>query len=152
MKTTWIIYVILTILCWGAYVPTLHQGQTAFGTKGPLRAFLFVGLAYFLVSIYVLFHMYFTRAEPFLFTKSGVSYSTVAGFLGAVGALGVVFAIRHGGSPIIVAPLIFAGAPIMNTLVSMIWHKPAKPPSVYFYLGIIMAAVGAGLALRFKPS
>jgi len=149
---TWMIFVVLTILCWGAYVPTLHQGQTSFGSRGPLRAFLFVGLAYFLVSLYVLGHMYFMRAEPFEFTKPGVGFSTFAGILGAIGALGVVFAMRHGGSPIIVAPLIFAGAPIINTFVSMIWHKPAKPPSIYFYVGIALAALGAALVLRFKPT
>lgn len=148
----WMIYVALTILCWGAYVPTLHHGQTAFTTKGPLRAFLFVGLAYLLVSIYVLGHVLVTKVEPFEFTGRGASFSTIAGILGAIGAIGIVFALRHGGSPIIVAPLVFAGAPIINTLTSMLWHKPAKAPSIYFYLGIGLAAVGAALVLRFKPT
>lgn len=148
----WIIYVLLTVLCWGAYVPTLHHGQMAFGSKGPLRAFLFVGLAYFLVSIYVLIHVLVTRAEPFEFTSRAIGFSTFAGLLGAVGALGVVFALRHGGSPMIVAPLVFAGAPVVNTFTSMIWHKPDKAPSLYFYVGIALAAVGAALVLRFKPT
>ncbi len=148
----WMVFVVLTIVCWGAYVPTLHHGQTSFGSRGPLRAFLFVGLAYFVVSIYVLAHMYLTKAEPFEFTTRAVGFSTFAGLLGAVGALGIVFAMRHGGSPILVAPLVFAGAPIVNTLVSMIWSKPTKPPSVYFYVGIALAAVGASLVLRFKPT
>ena len=48
MKWQWILFVIGTAACWGAYVPMLHEGQNAIGaTKGPLRAFLCVGIAYF---------------------------------------------------------------------------------------------------------
>ena len=148
----WLVYVLLTVVCWGAYVPTLHHGQTAFTTRGPLRAFLFVGLAYFIVSVYILLHVMVTKAEPLEFTSKAVGFSTFAGLLGAIGAIGVVFAIRHGGSPLLVAPLVFAGAPIVNTLVSMAWHKPAKPTSMMFYIGIALAAVGASLVLRYKPT
>ncbi len=80
--------------------------------------------------------------------------STLAGTLGAVGALGIVFALKptSGGHPMFVAPLVFAGAPIMNIFVSMAWSRPARPPGVWFYVGIALAAVGAALVLRFKPS
>jgi len=148
----WPVFVILTIVCWGAYVPTLHQGQKALGQNSALRAFLFVGLAYLLVSVAVIGYMSVTKAEPFEFTTKGMSVSTIAGILGAVGALGIVFAMKYQGKPIYVAPLVFAGAPIVNTFVSMLWHKPAKMPSLYFFLGILLAAVGAAIALRFKPT
>ena len=148
----WMVFVVLTVLCWGAYVPTLHHGQTSFGSRGPLRAFLFVALAYVLVASYVLIHLFVTIAEPLEFPSRAVGFSTFAGLLGAIGAIGIVFAMRHGGSPLLVAPLVFAGAPIVNTLVSMLWSRPAKPPSVMFYVGIALAAVGASLVLRFKPT
>ncbi len=148
----WPFFVVLTILCWGAYVPTLHHGQSALGGNSALRAFLFVGLAYLLVSIAVLGYLFVAKTEPLDFPSKGVSMSTYAGILGAIGALGIVFAMKYGGKPIYVAPLVFAGAPIVNTIVAMVWSRPAKPPSVWFYFGILLAAVGAAVALRFKPN
>ncbi|MCH8241340.1 MAG: hypothetical protein IH897_01865 [Planctomycetes bacterium] len=148
----WLICVLVTVVCWGAYVPMLHKGQLAFGSKNSaLRAFLFVGVAYFITSVVVLLYVYITKAEPMIMTKKGMSLSTLAGILGAIGALGIVFAMKLGGKPIYVAPLVFAGAPIMNTFVSMMWNKPAKPPHLAFYAGILLAAVGAALALKYKP-
>lgn len=148
----WLVFVALTIVCWGAYVPTIHNGQLGFGGKNSaLRAFMFVGLAYFLMATGVLVWLAITKAEPMEFPARGMTISTLAGLLGALGALGIVFAIHHGGRPIVVAPVVFAGAPVVNTIVSMIWHKPANPPSFPFYLGIALAAVGASLVLRFKP-
>lgn len=148
----WPIFVVLTVVCWGAYVPTLHHGQSAFGKNSALRAFLFVGVAYFLVSVFVLAYLWTAKAEPLTLNNRGVSLSTLAGILGAIGALGIVFALKNQGKPIYVAPLVFAGAPIINTFISMIWSKPTKPPSLLFYTGILLAGVGAALVLRFKPT
>ncbi len=149
----WLVFVLVTICCWGAYVPTLHHGQHAFGGKGgaALRAFLFVGLAYFIVSAAVLAYMVAGKVEPLVFTNKGMSVSTLAGIAGAIGALGIVFAIKNGGKPLLVAPLVFAGAPIMNTFVSMMWDKPVRMPDWRFFLGIVLAGVGAAMVLRFKP-
>ncbi len=148
----WMVYVALTVLCWGAYVPTLHTGQMALGKNSPLRAFLFVGVAYFVMAGVVVAYLAMTKAEPMTFTTKGITLSTVAGILGAIGALGIVFAMKGGGSPIIVAPLVFAGAPIVNTIVSMFYHKPTRAPHMLFYVGIVLAAVGAATALKYKPT
>lgn len=151
----WMVFVVLTVLCWGAYVPTLHDGQAAFGAgnpkKGPLRAFLLVGVAYFIAAGAVLAYMAVTKAEPMQFNARAVSFSTLGGLLGAIGALGIVFALKNQGSPLIVAPLVFAGAPIVNTLVSMMMHKPAKAPNALFYVGILLAAGGAAMVLANRP-
>jgi drug/metabolite transporter (DMT)-like permease len=131
----------------------IHHGQLAFGTKNSaLRAFLFVGAAYFLIAGLTLAYLVLSKSEPLQLTRQGVTLSTVAGILGAFGALGIVFAIKSGGTPLAVAPLVFAGAPVVNTLVSMLWDKPTKPPSVMFYFGIVLACVGAAIVLRFKPA
>ncbi len=150
----WLLFVACTVLCWGAYVPTLHHGQHAFGGNkpAPLRAFLFVGLAYFAVSAGVLAYVLATRAEPWEMAPRGMTLSTLAGLLGAVGALGIVFAIKNGGSPMVVAPLVFAGAPIMNTFVSMVWSKAGKTPDIRFFVGILLAGIGAAMVLRFRPT
>jgi len=142
----------MAVVSWGAYVPTIHHGQLGFGEpRGPLRAFLFVGLAYFLVAVLIPGALLLAHAEPAVFPGKGMSLSTLAGVFGALGALGVIFALRTGGRPIYVAPLVFAGAPIMNVIVTMIWDRPKTAPTLPFYAGIVLAAVGAALVLRFKP-
>ena len=148
----WLVFVLGTMLCWGAYVPVLHSGQMSFGGRNAaLRAFMCVGFAYFLISAAVFVYVLVTKAEPLEATNRGVSLSTLAGVLGALGALGIVFALVYGGRPIFVAPIVFAGAPVVNTVVSMLWHKPASAPHPLFFAGIVIAAVGATMVLRFKP-
>ena len=152
---TWIWFVALAVLSWGAYVPTVHHGANSFGGgRGSFRAFLFVGVAYFLMAGAILAYLALTKTEPLLISSKGATLSTLAGLCGAMGALGVIFATSPGlgGSPLVVAPLVFAGAPIVNTLVSMLWDKPAKSPGALFYVGLILAACGAALVLRFRPT
>lgn len=147
----WQIFVLMTVACWGAYVPVLHQGQQTFGKNGALRAFLFVGMAYFLAAGFVLALLIFKKAEPLELNWTGVNFSTLAGVLGAAGALGIAFALKNEGTPLVVAPLVFAGAPIVNTLVSLSWHRPQSPPNLWFFAGILLAAVGAAMVLANKP-
>ena len=33
----WLLFVVLTLVCWGCYVPMLHQGQSAFGGKSSFK-------------------------------------------------------------------------------------------------------------------
>lgn len=148
----WQLFVLMTVVCWGAYVPVLHQGQAALGKNSALRAFLFVGAAYGLVSAGVLFYLLTSRREPMEFTSLGGIVSTLAGVLGALGALGIVFALKNGGSPLWVVPLVFGGAPIVGTFITMIWHRPAESPQPMFYIGLVLACAGAALVLRFKPA
>ncbi|MCH9648724.1 MAG: hypothetical protein K0U98_10830 [Deltaproteobacteria bacterium] len=46
----------------------------------------------------------------------------------------------------------FAGAPVVNALVSTAWHRPKSAPEVWFYVGLVLAAAGAFLVLRFRPT
>ncbi len=149
---TWIVFVALTALCWGAYVPSIHEAQLALGRNSALRAFLWVGLAYFVTAVLVPVALLWRGDEPWSFTGRGISWGFGAGALGALGALGVIFALRSGGKPIYVAPLVFACAPIVNVLVSTLLHRPANAPSPLFYLGILLSAAGAAMVLGFKPT
>ncbi len=151
---TWMWFVLIAVISWGAYVPMVHKGAQAFGGgKGSFRAFLFVGLAYFLMAGAILLYLSISKVEPLVMTSKGMSTSTIAGILGAAGALGVIFATsRYGGSPLVVAPLVFAGAPIVNTFVSMMLHRPESAPKPMFYLGLLLAAAGAAIVLRFRPT
>lgn len=146
----WMLFVVGAILSWGSYVPMIHQGQ-AYLQKGALRAFLCVGGAYFLTAVVVPLVLLANGAEPFEFTRAGIGFSTLAGILGAIGALCVILALKSGGMPIYVAPLVFAGAPIVAAFVDMIWHRPSEAPPIWFWLGLVLAATGASLVLRFKP-
>jgi hypothetical protein len=169
MKYAWLMFVGGAVLTWGAYVVTIDHGRTAmFGPNkvpGPvaaMRAFLFIGLAYFVMGVVVpLIYLSMNKPDPARwpndpgFLTKGVLLSTIAGILGAAGALSIVFAVGRARevkvSPAAVASLVFCFAPIVNVLISMIIEPPAEKPSPWFFAGILMAAVGAGMVLYYKP-
>ncbi|MCU0788678.1 MAG: hypothetical protein MUC91_10895, partial [Verrucomicrobia bacterium] len=49
----WLLYVLLTVGCWGVYGVFLHSGTLGMAdpVNGRIKAFLFVGLAYFLTAV-----------------------------------------------------------------------------------------------------
>ena len=85
------------------------------------------------------------------FSTPGVLSATAGGTLGALGAVCIIWAFKAGGSPLYVMPLVFAGAPVINVLYSMVQHPPKTAPSPMLYVGFLMAAVGGYLVLHFKP-
>ena len=147
----WIVFVAGAVLSWGAYVPVLHEGQTLLN-RGSLRAFLCVGIAYFLTAVLVPLGLLAAKVEPMEFNARGILFAVTAGILAAAGALCIILALKYGGAPTYVPPLVFAGAPIVSAFVSMAWHRPKTAPEFWFYLGILLAAIGTSLVLRYKPS
>ena len=169
MKYTWLFFVAGAALTWGAYVVTIDHGRTKLAQGLPrtampvaaMRAFLFIGLAYFALgvvipAIYLFTHKLPPGQDPGLNVRGSV-LSTVAGILGAAGALCIVFAVAHArrsgapGAALYVAPLVFAFAPIINCLISLAVEPPEHKPGIGFYLGLLMAAGGAALVLINKP-
>ncbi|HEX8139626.1 MAG TPA: hypothetical protein VF544_18850 [Pyrinomonadaceae bacterium] len=146
---TWIIFALLAALSWGLYGPALHRGQVALGS--PLRALLCVGVAYFLIGVLVPLVGLWYQGELGGFTAKGSVAATIGGALGAAGAICIIFAFKSGGLPAFVMPLVFAGAPLVNVLFSMWLHPPKSAPNPLLYLGFVLASVGAGLVLYFKP-
>lgn len=149
---TWLPFVVLTVLSWGTYIPTLHRGQVALGGSG-VHAFLMVGVAYVLVAIAVPGVMIARAGAWNVFTDNphGMLFTLGAGVLGALGALGIVLALVNGGRPNVVPPLVFAGAPVVSVFVAMLYNPPRESPSPLFFLGILLAAVGAFLVLSHRP-
>ena len=145
----WLLFVLGAVISWGMYGPMLHKGQVALGN--PLRALLCVGVAYFLIGVLVPVLMLAAQGQLGGFNLAGSVTATVAGALGALGAVCIILAFRAGGLPTYVMPLVFGGAPVVNVLVSMAIHPPRTAPSPLLYAGFLLAATGAYMVLRFKP-
>ena len=148
----WIAYVAGAVLSWGVYGVMLHRGQVALGH--PMRALLCVGIAYFLVGVLVPAAMLASQGQLQArgFTLFGTTTATLAGVLGAIGAVCIILAFKAGGTPTIVMPLVFGGAPLVNVLVTVWWHPPTTAPNPLLYVGFVLVAAGAGMVLYFKPS
>lgn len=150
---TWVLFVVGAVLSWGMYGPALHRGQVLLGS--PLRALLCVGVAYFLIAVLVPVGMLGAQGElkdSLGLKGGGWGMATLAGALGALGAICIILAFRAGGVPTYVMPLVFGGAPLVNVLVSVWMHPPKTAPNPLLYVGFLLAAVGAGMVLYFKPA
>jgi len=153
----WLFYVLLTVCTWGLYGVFLHSGQMAMSDpiNGRYKAFLFVGVAYFVFAVVAPLALLKLNGSDFSFPSRGVWISLFAGALGAIGAFGILLAFGAKGTPQVVMSIVFAGAPIVNAVVATWMHPPkggiADVPW-QFYLGILMAAVGGCLVSLYKPA
>src|SRR5262245_12389359 len=150
---TWLMFALMTVVSWGVYGVFLHTGQTemkALGV-GPVdlsvlryKAFLFVGIAYFLTAVLAFLALLVAKGAAFTgYTAKGMAWSLVAGIVGAIGAFGVLLAFGAGGKPGYVMAIVFAGASVVNVVVSLVQHLPAGGWSSIcwpFYVGIFLAA------------
>lgn len=154
---TWLGFALLTVFCFGVYGNFLHSGQVgmADATNGRYKAFLFVGVAYFLVAVLAPLAVMVYKGASFHFPVKGLWWSLLAGAAGAVGAFGILLAFGARGTPAVVMSIVFAGAPIVNAVYSLLAHPPAggwgsiKPQ---FFLGILLAALGGCLVTLYKPA
>jgi hypothetical protein len=146
----WIVFVAGAVLSWGAYGVLLYQGQVLLGN--PLKALLCVGVAYFLIGVLLPVATLATQGQLSGFGSQGLLTATIAGALGAIGAACIIWAFRTGGLPVIVMPLVFGGAPVVNVLLSMVMHPPKVAPNPLLYLGFVLASVGAGMVLYYRPA
>jgi drug/metabolite transporter (DMT)-like permease len=157
----WLVFSVAAGLCWGTYVPFIREGIT--GLKSPYGSFLCVGVAYFLIAVLFPISLFMTGEQTPSWTVSGITFATLAGAAGALGALCVIYAngaARGSDYRLYIAPIIFALAPVINTLISLVWHpSPSKGifhfglenlPNWKLYLGIVLTGVGAALVLYSK--
>ena len=152
---TFLIFVFLTICCWGVYGPVLHEGQAKLGGGGELsrwKPMIFVGLAYFVIAVVYPTIVLYTKGEQGKWSPGGFFWSFVAGAIGAIGALGIILAFNFGGKPVFVMPLVFGCAPVVNTLVTMLMSRSMKEASLFFYIGILVVAIGGAGVMLFKPA
>jgi hypothetical protein len=118
-----------------------------------LKPLICVGVSYFIVAIVVPMLVLASQGElRGSWTFPGVSWSLMAGAVGAIGAIGIIIALSFGGRPVYVMPLVFGGAPVVNTLFTMYWTKAYREGvSPVFYAGLILVIAGAATVLVFAP-
>jgi hypothetical protein len=152
----WLVFALLTVVMWGLYGVCLHTGQSAMGdpANGRWKAFLFVGVAYFLVAVLAPLAMLLMNGASWQMPMKGVAWSLVAGLVGAAGAFGVLLAFGAKGMPSVVMSIVFAGAPVVNAFVAIALHPPAGGLGAIrwpFVLGIVLAALGGCLVTLYRP-
>ncbi len=135
--------------CWGMYGPVLHHGRELMHSA--LRPFVCVGVAYFVIAVLAPLVLLLRAGEKGSWTTSGVAWSLFSGAAGAVGALGVILALSFGGKPIYVMPLVFGGAPVVNTLLTAAMNRAFHQIKAPFLAGLILVISGAVTVLVFKP-
>ncbi|HZZ71491.1 MAG TPA: hypothetical protein VFE24_04510 [Pirellulales bacterium] len=152
-----VLFTLLTALCWGVYGPALQTGQLALRESildppVPWRAFICVGIAYFLIAVLVPLVWLKLSGEKGGWTTPGFIWSFIAGAAGAIGALGIILAFTNRGNPVYVMPLVFGIAPVVNTFTTMYMSKTFKDVGPIFLAGLILVVVGAVTVLFTKPN
>ncbi len=136
-----------------------------------MASILCVGVAYFFLAVLIPLALMAMREDTVSTWKPvGLVFSGLAGVAGAVGAICVIFASKaavdaakaEGVNPatyrMFIAPLIFALAPAINTLLSLVWHPTGdkwwnthfEMPGWKLPVGIIIVAIGTFLVLMSK--
>lgn len=154
---SWLVFALLTVVSWGLYGVFLHTGQVAMAdpVAGRYKAFLFVGLAYFVTAVVAPLVALKVQGAAWSFPARGALWSLLAGTVGATGAFCVLLAFGAKGSPAVVMTIVFAGAPIVNAVYSLLLHPPAGGWASIrwpFYVGLLLAALGGGLVTLYKPA
>lgn len=155
--STWLAFTLLTVFTWGVYGILLHKGQVLMGdpVNGRYKAFLFVGIAYFLTAVLAPLALLMSKGAAFTgYTSAGSWWSLIAGIAGAIGAFGVLLAFGAKGNPSVVMSIVFAGAPVINALVSLYISRHEidfGKVNPLFYAGIALALLGGGLVTLYKP-
>lgn len=140
----------LAALAWGSYGPVLHKGQMKMGGSR-LRPFLCVGLAYFAIAVLAPWSLLGVFDEPGRFRFDGVLWGLAGGAAGAIGALGIILAFNFGGKPIYVMPLVFGGAPVVNTLTTILSEGNMQAVGTLFLASLLLVIGGAVTVLVFAP-
>jgi hypothetical protein len=147
-----VIGISLTVLCWGAYGSLLHKSQHHM-ENSRLRPLLCVGIAYFAIAVIIPILIMGASADgiPQETTFGGWSFSMLAGVFGAVGAFGIILSFTFGGKPVFVMPLVFGGAPIINTIISVLEMEAVGEVSSMFYGSLTTVIIGAIVTLVTAP-
>jgi len=159
----WLVFALLVVCFWGCYGVAMHAAGVHMnaGSSDPFaryKAYIFVGVAYIVVAVLAPMVLMAAGGASWTFPSKGILFALFAGTLGAFGAFFVLSAMgsvaqRPWMIPVVMC-VVFAGAPIVNAIVALVVHPPAqgfgsiKPQ---FWLGILIAALGATMVTYYKP-
>ncbi len=153
---TWLYFALMTVFTWGLYGVLLHTGQLSMSdpVNGRYKAFLFVGIAYFITAVLAPGLVLLLKGASWTFPAKGMLWSLIAGIAGAAGAFCVLLAFGARGTPPVVMSLVFGGAPVVNAIASMVSHPPPggwQSLRWQFVVGIFLAALGGCLVTLYRP-
>ena len=153
---TWLLFALMTVVCWGLYGVFLHSGQMGMAdpVNGRYKAFLFVGLAYLITAVIGPVIVLLMNGASWTFSAKGMTWSLIAGIAGALGAFCVLLAFGAKGTPSVVMSIVFAGAPVVNAVVAFALHPPKGGLATMrwqFLAGIALAALGGYLVTKYRP-
>jgi hypothetical protein len=168
MNTTALLFALGTVFCWGLYSVLLHKGSllmsagvTGDMTGARMKAFLMVGIAYFIVGIVGPVLIMKARGFPLTvasFPMGGMWWSLLAGLAGAIGAYFLLMALSAGKGPLeskslvlLVPAIVFAGAPIVNAVVALSKDGLWGDTPWQFYAGILLASAGVAMVMKYRP-
>jgi len=143
-------------LCWGMYGPTLANARSPAREWGPFKPYLFIGVAYLAIAI-VGGAIMMKLAYNDSFDYSGkyfpaMKWGFLAGCLGALGALGLTFALtKAGGRPAYVMPIVFGGAVTVNAIAAYVNLHAGETVNPLMWLGMALVAIGICLTAGFTP-
>lgn len=152
---TWLYFSLITVVAWGVYGVLLSRGRAGMGMSDPdglFKAFLFVGVAYFICGVIAPVAVLLMHKASFTMPSAGVTWSLLAGVAGAMGAFNILLAFTNKGSPAVVMSIVFGGAPVVNALL-VIWLMQAwKQTPWQFWVGLLLVATGGAAVTLYKPN
>src|SRR4051794_807015 len=100
----WLSFALITVFAWGVYGVLLAKGQglMADPVNGRYKAFLFVGVAYFLTAVLAPLAKLIMAGASWSLPQGGMTWSLIAGIMGALGAFGTLLAFGAKGDPAVV--------------------------------------------------
>ena len=81
----WLYFALMTVFTWGLYGVLLHTGQLSMAdpVNGRYKAFLFVGIAYFITAVLAPGLVLLLKGASWVFPAKGMVWSLIAGIAGA---------------------------------------------------------------------
>jgi len=133
----WFAFAIIVFLAWGIQAVFMKKANMTMRAESiffymMLTGILFSPVAYFMTDM----------SQDIYLGFRGPYFAAIIHTLNSVGALMLVYAIRH-GKVIIVAPLINAGGPMITIILSLIIY--AVIPSPVIIVGIVIAMIAVYL-------
>jgi MFS family permease len=158
---TWLSFALFTVICWGTYGVFLASGSEGMHdpANGRMKAFLFVGVAYFLAAVLAPLLILVLSGANWNYPVKGMTLSLIAGIVGALGALGILLALNAAPKPVgpyvpVIMTIIFALAPVLNAIIVLVFTPPShgwQPIRPLFWVGMLMAIAGGAMVTMNKP-